>query len=726
MKTKKDYLIILMMVLFSFQVNSQSWTWINPTFTGNHLNSVSIVNDSCFYVGGEYNTILKITNSGSSVNYLPSPVRGNTTLIKFFDEMKGYIIHNYDLYKTTNGGNSWTKIIESDTIGFQFPYFFAINENILYTIQYSNYDKYYLLKTTNGGNSWDVIYQMDHNTSNPSSAFNLNDLFFINENKGFFVSIRGAGDSCKIYKTIDGGLNWSEISTIVTNDANFYPHKIFFTNDNFGYIKINKSAYITTDGGYTWTELNNILNYGSGDVYFINENIGYAIEENKIKYSNDVGLTWTDIYNNLSDPSNPYSSPIPFRSANFNSNYFFAVGENGTIIKINVNTNETIKISPNFIQGTENKWIKDILFTSQTNGFFVGGTLYSKGFIYKTSDGGNTWTKVYDSPNNALNAIHFIDNNYGFVVGEKSILKTTDGGNTWINTANNLNQRFYGVYFINQNHGFVVGYSGAIETTDGGNTWTPLNFTQGSIYNVRFLNANTGFMAGENGKLYKTTNGGNTWATITVDSIDYLYDVYFTDENNGVVSGAYSIYQGKIYKTSDGGQTWTTVLTSPGPRFYKFSFVGNNGYAVGDMGTFIKTTDGGYTWTDVWDLNPTHNNLSSCYFLSSNVGFIVGERGSIIKTNNGGEIFIPYNHNIFNSMIIYPCPAQDILTISVDNNYSYQQYLCEIYNLQGQILFSKLIKEFPETINVSSLTNGVYILKLSNKDGVINKKFIKN
>jgi hypothetical protein len=74
---------------------------------------------------------------------------------------------------------------------------------------------------------------------------------------------------------------------------------------------------------------------------------------------------------------------------------------------------------------------------------------------------------------------------------------------------------------------------------------------------------------------------------------------------------------------------------------------------------------------------------------------------------------------------IYPCPATDNIIIEFPAYQSNLENLVSIYDLQGQILFQQPIQQAKEEINISNLAKGLYLIKISNNDGVTVKKFIK-
>jgi len=65
---------------------------------------------------------------------------------------------------------------------------------------------------------------------------------------------------------------------------------------------------------------------------------------------------------------------------------------------------------------------------------------------------------------------------------------------------------------------------------------------------------------------------------------------------------------------------------------------------------------------------------------------------------------------------IYPNPAQSFLNVTINGVYE-----ISILNVNGRLIYSSSIDN-NLTIDVSNFENGVYFLKLKNKDGVINEK----
>jgi hypothetical protein len=146
------------------------------------------------------------------------------------------------------------------------------------------------------------------------------------------------------------------------------------------------------------------------------------------------------------------------------------------------------------------------------------------------------------------------------------------------------------------------------------------------------------------------------------------------------------------------------------------------GCGYGEASAIAKTTDGGNTWNSEWCF--TSNYIYSVYFTNENTGYIVGEGGTILKTSDGGTDFIPETHSPQSSFTLYPNPATDKITISKNKSVPGKAVI-SILNLAGEPVLPDIsISKSQCQINVSSLSSGVYIVKLRNRTGVEVKKLI--
>ena len=141
-----------------------------------------------------------------------------------------------------------------------------------------------ILKTGNFGNSWTVYEDVG------GSA-----IWFWDEQRGLLT-----GSSSGLWRTQDGGSTWNEISSSIpfeqpTISFHQSPRRLFFHDDNRGWLLLLGSLWRTFDGGESWeestlelpedaerhtrTEMNHscCYNHSLRDMYFLNEHEGYVV-----------------------------------------------------------------------------------------------------------------------------------------------------------------------------------------------------------------------------------------------------------------------------------------------------------------------------------------------------------------------------------------------------------------------------------------------------------------
>ena len=90
------------------------------------------------------------------------------------------------------------------------------------------------------------------------------------------------------------------------------------------------------------------------------------------------------------------------------------------------------------------------------------------------------WADKSPVTTHEITAIDFIDDNIGFVGGLDTIYKTTNGGNSWtlLTVSGLIGYRIYSIDFIDANTGIAAGLNISpfgeviLKTTDGGNNWS--------------------------------------------------------------------------------------------------------------------------------------------------------------------------------------------------------------------------------------------------------------
>lgn len=155
-----------------------------------------------------------------------------------------------------------------------------------------------------------------------------------------------------------------------------------------------------------------------------------------------------------------------------------------------------------------------------------------------------------------------LTNNSHIIVGANTggVWKTTNGGTTWTvltDNLSNLNVYALAIDPTNSSTYFWGSTSGAIfKSTDAGATWSLLADTGSGNVNKILIdptNTNKMYCSVEGGGIYKSTNAGVTWTLINASATNG-YDVEFKpgDTNTIYASG------NQFYKSTDGGVTFNT------------------------------------------------------------------------------------------------------------------------------------------------------------------------
>jgi hypothetical protein len=107
-------------------------------------------------------------------------------------------------------------------------------------------------------------------------------------------------------------------------------------------------------------------------------------------------------------------------------------------------------------------------------------------------------------------------------------------------------------------------------------------------------------------------------------------------------------------------------------------------------------------------LNPILNGTSD-----GNAGYF-----EVVSTMVGIKEF---TQNTESQVLLFPNPAQSEINIFVKENLGVMNY--EMYNTQGQIVKQGVLQN--NKVDIATIADGMYIIKLSNSKTTITKKFIK-
>jgi len=393
--------------------------------------------------------------------------------------------------------------------------------------------------------------------------------------------------------------------------------------------------------------------------------------------------------------------------------------------------------------------------------------------------GQNIWAEVYEYPfENTdeplhLISVHFPTDEVGYCIGTKGfmnnitsfLLKTTDGGNSWSVVNESSNHPVYGfnIYFSDSQNGIIINYGGVnstpkiYRTSDGGINWETEQITGvESIYDVMFRGNTIHLFAKiENNQsgFFTSTDSFTSWG-LTVCPINVQFpQIYFISDDVGFGHSYLT-----VYKTLDGGESWFPLgnfnnpySTMEVPFSLLFSDNGQIGFSVGTYNPqFLKTTDGGATWSPT-SLDAMSSNIgilkkynSAIYADARYFSLDFGENWTSIENGNNKQIqflFDEYTgiateqNKIYKmdtsslsvgsaldkTVKIYPNPAHEKINLEYDNNLNIQKI--QLLDLSGKVI--KSYKKDYNSLDVSDIHNGEYILNIITNKGKTTKKILK-
>jgi photosystem II stability/assembly factor-like uncharacterized protein len=289
----------------------------------------------------------------------------------------------------------------------------------------------------------------------------------------------------------------------------------------------------------------------------------------------------------------------------------------------------------------------NVIYAGTGEADFRSNLTYGDG-VYKSTDGGRTWTNiglknsrhisriVVDPKNPEIVFVAAMGSAYG-PGPERGLFRSTDGGATWqkalfrdensgaIDVAIDPDhpQTVWAALLHDQRPPWSayppVTTSGAIfKSTDGGNVWTPV--TQGGLPEGDWGRVGLAIARGTHGQrvyalidakeggLFKSDDGGQTWLRTGTDPrirgrMWYFGELYVDPANPDTVY----VPNVSIYRSLDAGKTFAAIKGAPGGDDYHAMWIdpANPQRIIfgSDQGAGVSV-DGGRTWSS-WYNQPT-------------------------------------------------------------------------------------------------------------------------
>ena len=575
------------------------------------------------------------------------------------------------LWKTTNGGTSWTSIF--DNVGTQSIGSLALdpsNSNTLWVGtgeqgQYcSDYFGLGLFRSTDGG-----VTFVDRNGSG-GSALNLSYVTAVAVQPGNSnVVLAGGAGYCSggglygggLYRSTDGGNSWTQIvSSGPVHDIVFDPN-----NSSIVYAAATYGVYKSTNGGASFSQLTGVPSGYRTRLAMApsNSQVLYALQENKYLYrTTDGGNSWSLRNSNACDGQCWYNLALDVHPTSSDTVLVGAIR-----VWRSTNGGTTLSVLDN-TWGSSQKVHQDthVVRYSRTNGsrFWVG----SDGGLWRTDNGSTSYTNL----NNGINITQFYDiaihptNSKIFGGAQDNSSSARTSSNTWsvvtvtgdgfsnIVDSGNANYVFITSYpqngypsvYRSTNGGAVNGFSLLPTTgiTSTGFPWdTELTMIQGSGASYLFTGSN---------QVYRANARAGTWSWTSISTSLAGGSTLSAFGNQNAGNTLYAGFQnGRIFRTDNAlaaSPTWTEVTSgipsgwisdiAVDPTNSQRVFVTRSVFGSSKL---YRSTTGGASWTAVGSGLPDvpANTVvvdswpTSRIFVGTDIGVYVSE--------DNGDTFVP-------------------------------------------------------------------------------------
>ena len=570
-----------------------------------------------------------------------------------------------------------------------------------------------VFKTIDGGNSWIPVF--DEFSFLAIGAITLDpinpDIVYVGTGDPNISGYPFIGDG--IYKSIDGGANWTHIglteqriiSRIVINPDS--PNIIYAATMGLPFERNNdRGLYRTTDGGNIWEQIlfisdeagiidlvmdpyNSQVLYAAGWNRIRNnsESVVYG-QAAKIYKTSDGGDTWDTLSNGL--PTDDMSR-IGLCISQLTPNVLFAVYVDTTyqleaIYKtvdagLTWNTVPTGSLDPNALGGFG--WFFGQIRVNPDNDdelFILGVDLY------KTTNGGNNWFMAgppwYDYTFHAdKHDLLYVNSSTILSTTDGGLYKSTDGGNTWTDIENIPNTQFYrvacnphtpGVYYGgSQDNGTTCGNAGNI------NSWVRLLGGDGFQPLFDPVDPYLWYAETQYGGLYYFDEFSWDYLTDGIDINDrrsWDMPIIMSKVNPSTLyTGTYRVYKMEYapYDTwypissdlTDGIDSHRHVITTIDESSINTDYL----YVGTSDANVWRTLDGGFSWDDITGILP-ERYVTSVIASPNNVNTVfVAHSG--YKDNE----FIPHIHKSSNNGTTWEDISGDLPQLAINNIYVFDE-----------------------------------------------------
>src|SRR5882757_502716 len=295
------------------------------------------------------------------------------------------------------------------------------------------------------------------------------------------------------------------------------------------------------------------------------------------------------------------------------------------------------------------------------------------GALYRSSDGGNTWSKVPALDGISVFDIEFAPDGTTFIGTQNSVRKSTDSGLSWstLNLGIGANDQVFDVAIDPSDPSIlwagIADASGsqpvnAMRSTDGGATWAdrtpPHAPMSGRAIAVDPDDSNTviAVFGGDfgGGEAWVTTDGGDSWTDRSAGLPGNPLNAVVYDGTRLLVGGGLlfgSQFVG-LYESTDLGVTWNPLHDGTWPILVVEDIAVDPSDAAKifvaiDGGGVNRTTDGGATWQIGIGGSQALAGRSLRFRPGNSQELFLGTSSlAVFHSTNGGDTFVQFSEGI--------------------------------------------------------------------------------
>ncbi len=688
---------------------------LNPTvvggFTGNlvpgqqHINDIKVRNNGgtseIYVAAGD-----SFYGSANATTYLGGPA--------------------YGLYKSVNGGSTWTEV--------NLPLTAAGNKHCPNDIEIGSDNKIWLSTTSSvvyGDGGGIVFSSTDGVTFTQKYAVTDGDRTQIAVSKqtadkvyvlaevpsgvAFYRTNNGFGTTTTLAlpNDIDSGITAADF----TRGQAFYDLMLEVdpNNDQTAYTG-GIDLFKTTNGGTAWTQISHWYGLTYDDVHADQHGMAFANgsstrmvfgNDGGVYYSNDSGATITSRVKGL-NITQFYSvgvAPTGATGGNLSGDYFAAgAQDNGTQYFAGVGAGANTSVES---QGGDGAFT---MFDQGADKYYISNYVYNGSIYYRPTAGATRLINSESGSNGAFIAPMVLDSNKDILYSDYST--TTPA------------------YQIRRYTNLKSGTVGKTILTDALLTSPPTAFAVSP-----YTTATTTLLVGTRlGKLLRVTKAnatlGMAWADITGPSfVGSISDVEYGQSENDIFVTMHNYNVVNIWYTADGGTTWQNKEGNF-PDIPVKAILQNplrlDEVIIGtELGVWY--TNNFSSASPTW--NQSYNGMSNVKVVdldlrNDNTVFAATYGRGIFSGTFTSALLSNQDVTLDNRVKIYPNPSKGLVNIAIAN---YTGLLkVSLVDLNGRVVYTNDINDFSleQSINVKNYQSGVYLLNLEGDNIKLTRKII--